>query len=202
MAGHAAGYGAGGSVSRCSTWQRTVTEGPICSSTAELQHAIGAAPRLWRLTRCSKTSSLKGLSCFDMGCGAWRGGVGRVFGEKGSPETCQDRVLLWRKTASREWCGFKCGRCAHADTRVSKLERPTSRGARAGMGKKRKLEVLDPDAEKTLYTSFVTAANSISSLYTQAVQQQRKSSAAASRLTLVSDSSGREQRLFAAVHAC
>jgi len=52
------------------------------------------------------------------------------------------------------------------------------------MGKKRKLEVLDPDAEKTLYTSFVTAANSISSLYTQAVQQQRKSSAAASRLTL------------------
>lgn len=54
------------------------------------------------------------------------------------------------------------------------------------MGKKRKLsEVLDPDAEKTLYTSFVTAANSISSLYTQAVQQQRKSSAAASRLTLV-----------------
>jgi hypothetical protein len=62
-------------------------------------------------------------------------------------------------------------------------------GGGGGHGKKRKLEsVIDPDAEKTLYTSFVTAANSISLLYTQAVQQQRKSSAAASRHTLVRSS--------------
>jgi hypothetical protein len=46
--------------------------------------------------------------------------------------------------------------------------------------------VLDLDAERTLYSSFVSAANSISQLYTQAVQQQRRASAAASRQTLVS----------------
>jgi hypothetical protein len=53
------------------------------------------------------------------------------------------------------------------------------------MGKKRRAEVLDLDAERTLYSSFVSAANSISQLYTQAVQQQRRASAAASRQTLV-----------------
>ncbi|KAL6759261.1 hypothetical protein V8C86DRAFT_2576973 [Haematococcus lacustris] len=51
------------------------------------------------------------------------------------------------------------------------------------MGKRRRCEV-DVDAERTLHSSFVVAANSISQLYTQAVQQQRRSSAAASRLTL------------------
>lgn len=75
-------------------------------------------------------------------------------------------------------CGNDSSRCC-----VRKLDRP-NRVGRGGMGKKRKLEVLDPDAEKTLYTSFVSAANSVSQLYTQAVQQQRKSSAAASRQTL------------------
>lgn len=49
--------------------------------------------------------------------------------------------------------------------------------------KKRKLEV-DADAERHLYSSFVCAANSISQLYSQAVSQQRKSSAMASRQTL------------------
>lgn len=51
------------------------------------------------------------------------------------------------------------------------------------MTKKRKFEV-DLDAERTLYSSFVSAANSVSQLYTQAVQQQRKSAATASRQTL------------------
>ncbi|MEW5308865.1 MAG: hypothetical protein WDW38_000790 [Sanguina aurantia] len=52
------------------------------------------------------------------------------------------------------------------------------------MGKKRKAEAIDVEAEKTLYTSFVAAANAVSGLYTQAAQQQRKGSAAASRHTL------------------
>lgn len=51
------------------------------------------------------------------------------------------------------------------------------------MGKKRKHE-LDLDAEKSVYTSFVTAANSLSQMYTLAVQQQRKAAASASRQTL------------------
>lgn len=59
------------------------------------------------------------------------------------------------------------------------------------MGKKRRCEV-DLDAERTLYTSFVQAANSISQLYTSAVQQQRRASAAASRQTLV----GVPERVF------
>lgn len=58
---------------------------------------------------------------------------------------------------------------------------------RPGVGKKRKYEV-DLDAERTLYTGFVAAANSVSQLYTQAVQQQRRASAAASRQALVSPS--------------
>lgn len=53
------------------------------------------------------------------------------------------------------------------------------------MGKKRKLEV-DIEAERTMYSSFVQAANAVSQLYTQGVQQQRKSAAAASKATLVS----------------
>jgi hypothetical protein len=53
------------------------------------------------------------------------------------------------------------------------------------MGKKRKLEV-DIEAERTLYSSFVTAANAVSQLYTQGVQQQRKAASAASKATLVS----------------
>lgn len=51
------------------------------------------------------------------------------------------------------------------------------------MSKKRKA-VCDLDAERTLYTSFVSAANSVSQLYASAVQQQRKSSAAAYRQSL------------------
>eukprot|EP00798_Chlamydomonas_sp_ICE-L_P022713 gene22713-29874_t len=50
-------------------------------------------------------------------------------------------------------------------------------------GKKRKCEV-DLDAERNLYHSFVSAANSISQLYTHSVQQQRKGTAGASRQTL------------------
>lgn len=52
------------------------------------------------------------------------------------------------------------------------------------MGKKRRADAVDLDAERTLYSTFVAAANSMSQLYSQAVQQQRKSSAAASRQTL------------------
>lgn len=53
------------------------------------------------------------------------------------------------------------------------------------MGKKRKFE-LDLDVERNMYSSFVTAANAVSQLYTQGVQQQRRAAAAASRATLVS----------------
>jgi hypothetical protein len=53
------------------------------------------------------------------------------------------------------------------------------------MGKKRKYE-LDLDVERNMYSSFVTAANAVSQLYTQGVQQQRRAAAAASRTTLVS----------------
>lgn len=53
------------------------------------------------------------------------------------------------------------------------------------MGKKRKLEV-DIEAERSLYSSFVQAANAVSQLYTQGVQQQRRAAAAASKATLVS----------------
>lgn len=42
------------------------------------------------------------------------------------------------------------------------------------MGKKRRAE-LNLDADRTVYGSFVQAANSISQLYTQAVQQSKKS---------------------------
>jgi hypothetical protein len=52
------------------------------------------------------------------------------------------------------------------------------------MGKKRKYE-LDLDVERTMYGSFVAAANSVSQLYTQAVQQQRRAAVTASRATLV-----------------
>ncbi len=55
------------------------------------------------------------------------------------------------------------------------------------MGKKRaRLDAIDVESERTLYSSFVAAANSMSQLYSQAVQQQRKASAGASRQTLVS----------------
>eukprot|EP00879_Flechtneria_rotunda_P004602 GHRR01004858.1.p1 GENE.GHRR01004858.1~~GHRR01004858.1.p1 ORF type:complete len:210 (+),score=82.70 GHRR01004858.1:243-872(+) len=53
------------------------------------------------------------------------------------------------------------------------------------MGKKRKYEsVLDAECERTMYSSFVTAANAVSQLYTQGVQQQRRAAAAASKATL------------------
>lgn len=51
------------------------------------------------------------------------------------------------------------------------------------MGKKRKYE-LDLDMERTMYSSFVSAANSVSQLYTHAVQHQRKAATAASHQTL------------------
>jgi hypothetical protein len=53
------------------------------------------------------------------------------------------------------------------------------------MGKKRKSEV-DLDAERTLYSSFSAAANSISQLYTQAVHQQRKATSVAAKQAIVS----------------
>ena len=60
------------------------------------------------------------------------------------------------------------------------MDRP---GSRAG-GKKRKL-VIDEQFERTAYSSFVQAANSISQLYQQSVQTQRKSAATATKQTLV-----------------
>ncbi|KXZ54009.1 hypothetical protein GPECTOR_5g12 [Gonium pectorale] len=50
-------------------------------------------------------------------------------------------------------------------------------------GKKRKL-IVDHEAEKSIYGSFVAAANAVSTLYSQAVQQQRRASAAATRQAL------------------
>jgi len=56
-----------------------------------------------------------------------------------------------------------------------------------GMAKKRKSEnaALD-EVEKTLYTSFCTAANSISQLYTQAQNQQKIAFQAGERHAVVS----------------
>lgn len=48
--------------------------------------------------------------------------------------------------------------------------------------KKRKYD--EQELERTMYTSFVSAANAVSQLYTQGVQQQRRSASAASRATL------------------
>lgn len=60
--------------------------------------------------------------------------------------------------------------------------RPPSRTG----GKKRKLAVVDEAFERNAYGSFVSAANSISQLYQQSVQSQRRSAAQASKQTLVS----------------
>jgi hypothetical protein len=49
------------------------------------------------------------------------------------------------------------------------------------MGKKRKADVLGADLERTLYSTFVAAANSVSTLYTQAIQQHRNGAAQAAR---------------------
>jgi hypothetical protein len=53
------------------------------------------------------------------------------------------------------------------------------------MGKKRRSEVVDLESERTLYGSFVASANALSQLYSSAVGQQRRASAAASKQTLV-----------------
>ncbi len=54
------------------------------------------------------------------------------------------------------------------------------------MGKKRKAPLVDLEGERTLYHSFVGAANAVSQLYTQAAQQQRQAASAAARQALVS----------------
>jgi hypothetical protein len=56
------------------------------------------------------------------------------------------------------------------------------------MGKKRKASPYEPteETERTLYTSFVGAANAVSQLYTQAAQQQRRAASTAARHALVS----------------
>lgn len=53
------------------------------------------------------------------------------------------------------------------------------------MTKKRKAE-LDLDVERNLHSSFVTAANSISHLFTQAIQQNKKAQVAGAQQALVS----------------
>ncbi len=53
------------------------------------------------------------------------------------------------------------------------------------MGKKRKASLVDLEGERTLYHSFVGAANAVSQLYTQAAQQQRQTASAAARQALV-----------------
>ena len=70
--------------------------------------------------------------------------------------------------------------------------RPPSRGPYRsepdrGGAKKRKLAVVDEVFERNAYASFVTAANSISQLYQNSVQSQRKSAATASKQTLVNE---------------
>jgi len=52
------------------------------------------------------------------------------------------------------------------------------------MTKKRKAE-LDLDVERNLHSSFVTAANSISHLFTQAIQQNKKAQVAGAQQALV-----------------
>lgn len=60
------------------------------------------------------------------------------------------------------------------------------------MGKKRKMDTDTAEIERTMYSSFVSAANAVSQLYTQGVQQQRRAAAAASKATLVSLRVGRD----------
>jgi hypothetical protein len=52
------------------------------------------------------------------------------------------------------------------------------------MSKKRKSESI-PDVDRSMYSSFVAAANAVSQLYTQGMQQQRRAAAAGSQATLV-----------------
>ena len=60
-------------------------------------------------------------------------------------------------------------------------------GASGGVGKKRKVAALvDIEAERTLYHSFVSSANALSTLYASASLAQRRGAASASRQTLVS----------------
>ena len=58
--------------------------------------------------------------------------------------------------------------------------------ARSGASKKRKGGGADLDAERTLYGSFVHAANAVSQLYTAAVQQNKRSEEQGARQALVS----------------
>lgn len=50
--------------------------------------------------------------------------------------------------------------------------------------KKRKYDEQELEVERSMYTSFVTAANAVSQLYTQGQQQQRRAASDASRATL------------------
>ena len=53
-------------------------------------------------------------------------------------------------------------------------------------GKKRKSGSQELEADRTLYSSFVHAANAVSQLYTAAAQQSKRSEEAGARQSLVS----------------
>ncbi len=67
------------------------------------------------------------------------------------------------------------------------------------LSKKRKPE-LDLDAEKTLYGAFTQAASAVSTLYTLASQQQRKSRDAGAKQALVSTASHLRQLVGSVCH--
>ena len=60
-------------------------------------------------------------------------------------------------------------------------------------GAKKRKQDADVEAERTLYGSFVHAANAVSQLYTQAQQQHNRSKEEGARLALVSPASSRPQ---------
>jgi hypothetical protein len=70
------------------------------------------------------------------------------------------------------------------------------------MGKKRKASPYEPteETERTLYHSFVGAANAVSQLYTQAAQQQRRAASTSARHALVSAAAALLQRARQAAH--
>lgn len=59
-----------------------------------------------------------------------------------------------------------------------------------GAGSKKRKQEADSDAERTLYGSFVHAANAVSQLYTQAQQQHNRYKEEGARLALVSSTGG------------
>ena len=69
------------------------------------------------------------------------------------------------------------------------------------MGKKRKSEYAGlEEVEKTMYSTFSTAANAISQLYSQSINQQRRAYNAGSRASTVRPCLGSGQSMLTSEH--